>query len=265
MNTAKDRTVVLTGASGTLGRFLALALATRYKRLVLTDIHDFPGSLPEGTRFIKADISNAADLSSVCEGADTIIHFGGVNTEKTFEPILPANIVGTVSVFEAARLNDARVVSASSNHVIGFYESGRRLTIADPVRPDGFYGVSKVFGETIGRLYFDKFGIESVHLRIGSCLEEPTSIRHLSTWLSYPDLLRMVIAAVEAEQSDFAVVWGISANTRAWWTEDDSTRIGFRAEDDAEAFAEKILQGGSATERFQGGPFCTYNPYDPRG
>lgn len=259
MSFDKTRKIALTGASGNLGRFLAQALAERYENVVLTDILDFPDVVPANARFIRADIADAEAVSAICEGAAVILHFGGVSTEKSFETILPANIVGVVNIFEAARKNGARVVFASSNHAIGFHERGRQLNVDDPVRPDGFYGISKVFGENIGRLYFDKHGIESVHLRIGSALPEPADIRHLSTWLSYPDLLGMVVAGIEAERTDFAILWGASANTRSWWDKDDADRLGFRAKDNAEAYAAGVSDGSGdpIAERFQGGPFCS--------
>jgi uronate dehydrogenase len=254
----KANKIVLTGASGTLGRFLAPELAERYENVVLTDIVEFPDALPCNSRFIRADIADAAAIAEICDGASVILHFGGVSTEKAFETVLPANFVGTFHIFEAARKNGARVVFASSNHAIGFYERELELNVNDPVRPDGFYGVSKAFGENMGRLYFDKHGVESVHLRIGSALPEPTDIRHLSTWLSYPDLLGMVLAAIEADRTDFAILWGASANTRSWWGKDDADRIAFKAKDNAEDFADRVTNGSgdAIADRFQGGPFC---------
>jgi len=254
----KTRKIVLTGASGNLGRFLTQALAERYENVVLTDIADFPETVPANARFVRADIADAEAMASICEDAAVILHFGGVSTEKSFETILPANIVGVVNIFEAARRNGARVVFASSNHTIGFHERSRTLDIDTPTRPDSFYGVSKIFGENIGRLYFDKHGVESVHLRIGSALPEPLDNRHLSTWLSLPDLFGMVVAAIEAERTEFAVLWGASANTRTWWAKDDSGRLGVKRADNAEAFAGTVAgpTGDPVTERFQGGSYC---------
>ena len=162
------RPVLLTGASGTLGRLLAPQLASRYGSLRMTDIVDFPGPLPPGAEFQRLDLSDAAAFAQMAHGIDTIVHFAGIGTEQAFEAILAANIVGVAHVFEAARQAGARVVFASTNHTIGFYPRGETVAITDPGRPDGFYGLSKLYGEMLGRLYFDKHGVESVHLRIGS-------------------------------------------------------------------------------------------------
>lgn len=259
MSDAASRKVLLTGASGVLGRFLAVELARRYPGLVLTDILPFPDAVPDGARFVQADLADAGRIAEAAEGVDTIIHFGGVAVEKSFETILPANIVGAVNVFEAARVNRARVIFASSNHTIGFYERDRKLSAADRPRPDGFYGVSKLFAENVGSFYFDKFGIESVHIRIGSAIAKPAETRHLSTWFSYPDLLQMVIAAIEAEKTGYALLWGVSANERSWWGEDDAARIGYRAEDNAEAYADRVAADPDdpIARRFQGGSFTS--------
>lgn len=258
MTRESHRRILLTGASGTLGRFLAPLLARRYGSLLLTDIADFPGPLPAGARFERADLCDAAAVARLAEGTDAIVHFGGINTEKSLETILSANIVGVTNVFEAARQAGARVVFASSNHTIGFYERGRTLTVTDPGRPDGLYGLSKLYGEMLGRLYFDKHGVESVHLRIGSCLSRPTEPRHLSTWLSYPDLERLVCRAIEAENPGVAAVWGVSANTRSWWRDDDAGHIGYFPTDDAEAYADSLSPAtdDAVSAHYQGGAMC---------
>ena len=252
------RRVLLTGASGTLGRFLAPRLASRYGSLVVTDLVDFPGALPAGATFEPADLCDAAAVARLADDMDTIVHFGGVNGEKSFETVLAANIVGVTNVFEAARQARARVVFASSNHTVGFYERGEILSVTDPGRPDGLYGLSKLYGEMMGRLYFDKHGVESIHLRIGSCLARPTEPRHLSTWLSYPDLERLVFRAIEADHPGVAAVWGVSANTRSWWRGDDAARIGYVPADDAEAYAHDISAAtdDEISARYQGGSFC---------
>ena len=252
--------VLLTGASGNLGRVVAAGLASAGFRLHLTDLVPFPDRLPDGAAFAAADLTDVPALASACPGDVTdIIHFGGINTETSSDAILKANIHGTLNVFELARLRGARVVFASSNHTIGFYPRDRALTIEDPYRPDGFYGLSKAYVELLGRLYHDKHGVESVHLRIGSCLPEPRDTRHLATWLSYPDLIRLVLAALTAPAPGYAIVWGISRNTRRWWAGDDAEKIGYRPEDDAEGFAQSVVteKGDAVTLAFQGAAHCT--------
>lgn len=252
--------VFLTGASGTLGRVLAPALAAAGHRPVLSDIVPFPDMLPSGADFVAADLTDPSALNETCPADVTaIVHFGAINSEREPKLVLDGNVLATTHVFELARRRRARVVFASSNHVIGFHPRTQMLTIADPYRPDGYYGLSKLYAEMLGRLFYDKHGIESVHLRIGSCLPEPQDARHRATWLSYPDLIHLVSAAVTAPRPGYAVVWGISRNTHRWWTNDDAARIGFEPQDDAERFAASLVpeQGDSVALAFQGGPLCS--------
>jgi uronate dehydrogenase len=251
--------VLLTGASGTLGRVIVPALAEAGYRLRLNDLALFPDPLPDGVEFAAADLTDQQAMAAACPADVTdIIHLGGINTERSAEAILNANILGTLNVFEVARARGARVIFASSNHTIGFHPRGRPLTIEDPYRPDGFYGLSKAYAELLGRMFYDKYAVESVHLRIGSCVPEPLDTRHLATWLSYGDLIRLMMAALAAQAPGYAIVWGVSRNSRRWWIGDDAERIGYFPEDDAERFAATVSEevGDAVSLAFQGGAHC---------
>jgi uronate dehydrogenase len=253
------RHILLTGASGSLGRMLAPRLANKGYALRLSDINVFPDPLPRGAAFVQADLADEARVRELVRGTDGIVHLGGISVEKPFRAIIDANILGLTHLFEAARQDRQRVVFASSNHTIGFYKRGEDLSVGNPMRPDGYYGLSKAYGELLGRMMFDKHGLESVHMRIGSCLPEPTEARHLSTWLSHGDFERLVVAALEAPATGHAIVWGVSGNRQSWWTDDDAARIGYVPQDDSECFAPLPEQGDGVARHFQGGSFCAHN------
>lgn len=253
------RFILLTGASGALGRMLAPRLAKRGYRLRLSDIVPFPDGLPDGAAFAQADLADEGAVQAIVSGTDAIVHLGGISVEKPFREVINANILGLTHLFEAARQKRQRIVFASSNHAIGFYERGEVLSTRHPMRPDGYYGLSKAYGELLGQMMFDKHGLETVHLRIGSCLARPTEARHLSTWLSHDDLERLIVAALEAPKTDHAVIWGVSANQRSWWKDDDAARIGYLPQDDAERFAPLPEEGDPVTRRFQGGSFTAHD------
>ena len=262
-----EKPVLLTGASGALGRQLARALAAEGWTLRLTDLVPFPDPLPAGANFTRADLNDGPAILRLAEGCGAILHFGGVSVERPFEEVLGPNIRGLYHVYEAARRERARVVFASSNHSIGFHERSETIDADCQFLPDGFYGLSKAYGELMGRLYWFKHGVESVSVRIGSCFPEPTDARMLATWLSYPDLARLMQRCVLAETVGCVVVWGASANARmTWWGKDARDALGWTPQDSADAFAGQLegkVSDSAIAERYQGGGFTAMDNTRP--
>src|SRR3954447_20071930 len=159
MTDTPEKPVLLTGASGALGRVLTRGLTEQGWTLRLTDIADFPDPMPQNARFTRADVEDGVALLRLAEGCGAILHFGGVSVERPFEEVIGPNIRGLYHVYEAARRERARVVFASSNHAIGFHERTETLDDDCQLMPDGFYGLSKAYGELMGRLYWHKHGV----------------------------------------------------------------------------------------------------------
>lgn len=253
--------VLLTGASGNLGRALTRSLSAEGWTLRLTDIMPFPDALSIGTSFTKADLNDGVAMLRLAEGCGAIVHLGGVSVERPFEEVLGPNIRGLYHVYEAARREKARVIFASSNHSIGFHERTETIGVDTQFLPDGFYGLSKAYGELMGRLYWYKHGVESVFLRIGSAFPEPVNARMLATWLSYPDFCRLVVRCVMAENVGCCVVWGASDNQRmTWWRDDARDKLGWHPMDSADPFAGQLAGKVSfdpVGERYMGGAFCS--------
>jgi uronate dehydrogenase len=180
------------------------------------------------------------------QGASGVVHLAGVSGESTWPAISRANIEGTYAVLEAARRAGVqRVVLASSNHATGWTTrpgSGLLRETDAPPRPDTYYGMSKVAMEALGSLYADRYGMDVVCLRIGTSAAEPTMTRHLATWLSHDDTVSLVHAALSAPSPGFAVVWGVSANTRNWWDLTAARALGYEPKDDAEVYAEALIE-----------------------
>lgn len=261
MTGAPAKPVFLTGASGNLGRMLTRALAAQGWTLRLTDIAPFPDPLPAGATFTRADLSDGVTILRLAEGCGAIVHLGGVSTEQPFEDVLGPNIRGLHHIYEAARREGARVIFASSNHSIGFHDRTETIGADTDFLPDGFYGLSKAYGELMGRLYWHKHGVESVFIRIGSCFPEPVNDRMLASWLSYPDLARLVIRCVTTETVGCRVIWGASDNKRmTWWRDDDRAVVGWTPQDSADPFAGQLAgktSGDPVEERYMGGAFCS--------
>ncbi|MER6559853.1 NAD(P)-dependent oxidoreductase [Streptomyces sp. NPDC001027] len=236
------RTVLLTGAAGGLGtlmRDLLPAYGYRLRLLDLRPVDGEPGS-------IVADLADKDAVREAVRGVEAIIHLAGISLEAPFEKILKANIEGTYHLYEAAREEGVqRIVFASSNHAVGFTPRPQGddplIPVDTPHRPDTFYGLSKSFGEDLAQLYWDKHGLESVSVRIGSCFAEPTSVRMLSVWMSPADGARLFHAALTAEDVGHTVVYGSSANTRLWWDLGAARALGYEPQDDSEPYAEKLI------------------------
>ena len=258
-----DKRVLVLGAAGKIGRALREGLRGRYRLMRLADIVPQAPAEP-GEDCVDAELTDMAALAKAMDGIDCVVHLAGVSVEpdeRQWEQVLPANIVGTHNVFEAARqAGVSRVVYASSHHAIGFYRREDTIPAGVAPRPDSFYGVSKVFGEAIGRLYADKFGLSAVSLRIGAYRPEPTEPRHLSVWISPRDMVELIRCSIEAPSIHYCVAYGISANDRSFWDNREAAALGYAPRDNAEDFAARILAAAPAEDPaaapFHGGWYC---------
>lgn len=260
--------LLLTGAAGHLGRELRPRLA-RYSEILRLSDHAPLADAGPGQEVIRADLADQAAVDALVAGVEVIVHLGGISTEQAWEPILAANIVGMVNLYEAARRHGVkRIVFASSNHVTGFYRQDEVINTRDPVRPDGFYGLSKAFGENLAQLYWDRYGLETVSLRIGSSFAEPHDRRMLATWLSFDDLERLVVAALSAPVVGHTIIYGMSDNITTWWDNRHAQHIGYRPQDSSEPFRagaegrQPRLDRNDPSVIFQGGGFVTRGPHE---
>lgn len=236
------RKVVLTGAAGELGSSLRAPLAGLCDALLSTDLRDAPGDLLPNESWRTADLAELAEAEPLMAGADVIVHFAAIPDERPFEELLRPNFLAAYAVWEAAhRQGVRRVVYASSVHAVGLWETTAGIDADAPHRPDTFYGLSKCFAEDLGRMYWEKRGIEAACLRIFSATEEPQNVRALGTWLSRRDLAQLVTRAVTAPVVGFTVAFGLSGNARAPVSNARALHLGYRPEDDAEAYAAALL------------------------
>jgi uronate dehydrogenase len=248
--------IAVTGAAGQIGRVVCAGLRDGHG-------HDVVGlDVTRAADVDSVDVRDTEALTPLLAGCDSVVHLASIAGETSFETALDTHLRTTHSVLEAMRSASVpRIVYASSNHAVGFTPSASSVGVDVRPRPDTFYGLGKAAAEAMCSLYVDRHGLEVVCLRIGSFRERPTTRRHLSTWLSPGDAVRLVQACVTAPGMDYAVVYGISANTRRWWDLEPGRALGFHPEDDAETFASQILATEeSDDDRFDalhiGGDFC---------
>jgi uronate dehydrogenase len=260
--------LLLTGAAGGLGRVLRPRLKRLCTTLRVSDVADL-GAASAGEEVRPAALEDRPAVLALLDGVDAIVHLGGVSTEKAWDPVLAANVVGVVNLYEAARKHRVkRIVFASSNHVTGFYRQDEVISPRDPVRADGAYGLSKAWGENVSRYYFDRYGIETACLRIGSSFPEPKDRRMLATWLSYDDLERLVTACLTTPVLGHAIIYGMSDNTNVWWDNTSARHIGYRPQDSSERFRAALeakqptIDLDDSASIYQGGAFVRTGPFD---
>jgi uronate dehydrogenase len=255
-----DRKLLFTGAAGRLGRWLRPRLARRFGPLRSTDVVECPPAAADD-EVIVADLADRDAVERLVPGTHAIVHFGGISREDTFEKIMEANLRGTYNVMDAARRHGVdRIVFASSAHATGFTPVPEHIDGATAAhRPDTLYGVSKCFGENLGRYHVDKFGMDVACLRIGWAIPEPFNDYGRQIWLSYPDLLRLVEACLTAPRFGFAVLYGASDLERGWWSNAPYSHIGYVPADGEQArrYRDQVppAAGEAIAPRFHGGDF----------
>jgi uronate dehydrogenase len=256
------KTVLITGAAGNIASALRGRLRQRY-RLRLTDIRPAADLAPSES-FVAAELANIDAVAAAVREADAVIHLGGVPKEDSWDRILPSNFIGTYNVFEAARReNVKRIVFASSNHAVGYYRRADTIDHTIVPRPDGRYGLSKVFGESLGRLYADKYGLQVFCIRIGAMTPEPVDVRRLAIWVHPDDLAALVDLGLSLPDLQYEIVYGMSDNKRAWWDNRNALRLGYRPAHRSEDYADAVIareprhDPGEPAQLFQGGAYVT--------
>ena len=268
MSILSHHRLLLTGAAGGLGQALRPRLKANCKILRSADRVAF-GLAGEQEELVLADLADAGAVMAMMQGVDAVVHLGGVSTEAAFEPILQGNILGVYNLYEAARKQGVkRIVFASSNHVTGFYKQSETINASHPPRPDSLYGVSKAFGEDLSRFYFDRYGIETACVRIGSSFAEPKDRRMLATWLSFDDLHRLITACLTTPVLGHSIIFGMSNNAVTWWDNAQANHIGYKPQDSSDVFKDAVYARTQAPDltspvaQFQGGGFVVAGPFE---
>jgi uronate dehydrogenase len=236
---ATDR-VLITGAAGAIGTALRNGLRGEWRNLRLTDMKPITDTTPN-EECIVADVSDRAAVERLMDGVAAVVHLTGVGGTYTLEDLFRVNARGVFDVFEAARLAGVqRIVYASSNHAFGCYPITERVSPALPPRPDSLYGTFKAWGETMLRCYYDRHGIRSVALRIGTYRTLPIDQRSLATWLSPGDVARLVDSSLRHPDPGCLVVNGYSNNKRIKTFDPNWEFLGYHPKDNAEDHVEML-------------------------
>ena len=228
--------------------------------MVSTDKEDI-GKTLHNEVFKKLNIKNFKAVNKILKKTELIIHFGGYSNEGPFQEILDSNILGSYNIWKSAKKHKIkRIIFASSIHSVGMYKANETINHKVMHKPDTFYGLSKCFGENLAQMYWDKCGIECLTIRILSCAKV-TSKRSLSTWLSYDDLIRIVIQSTKIKKLGFEIIYGVSNNKRLNVDNTNATRkLKINIKDNAEKFLNKLeqkldIKKDKPGDLYLGGPF----------
>ncbi len=227
----------MTGASGGIGTLLRPMLHELGVEIRLSDLAEPENGRADGEDWVIADMCDPKAMADLIKGCDAILNFGGISTENTADLIHRVNVIGTYNLYEAARKAGVkRILNASSNHAIGFHKREDRLDADAAFLPDSLYGVSKVYGEGLALLYWKKFGIEGMRVRIGSVFEKPKDRRMMATWMSAADMLRLIDRFLKVPRLGCPVVYGMSDNDEQWWDNSKVAYLGWHPQDSARQF-----------------------------
>ncbi len=249
--------LLITGAGGALGKISREHFLGKYPNIRLSDRVELDPAR-DGEEVVVCDLTDRDAVNQMLEGVDAVIHFGGQSVEADWDTIINSNLIGSINVYEAAlKAGTDRIIFASSNHAIGMHDRANKIDHTCEARPDTRYGLSKAFGEDLGRLYAYKHGIRCMNLRIGSCFPKPFDARSLSTWLSYRDLCQLLEVGLTADYQ-FEIVYGVSDNPPSWWDNSNAERLGYKPQDTAEDYRAEvagITSDEPVAEALQGGMF----------
>ncbi|MFQ6186486.1 NAD-dependent epimerase/dehydratase family protein [Sinorhizobium meliloti] len=224
------RTILITGAAGNVGRLVRPLMRDSYK-LRVTGRNDFP--VDDREEKIIGDLTSEAFCQEVVEGVDGVIHLAGlVGPDFSFEETLEPNYRAVLYLLEACRkANVARFIFASSHHIVGQYPSDTTYDHAVVPAPDGYYGLSKAFGEAASAMYAHRYGIKTMLLRIGNADPKVVDGRRERIWTSGRDMVQLIAIGLKHPEICCDVVYSVSNCPDPVFDNSRAAQLGYRPQD----------------------------------
>lgn len=253
--TAKPK-VLVTGASGLIGQLVINRLGDRY---AFSGLSRRPLA---GIPYTQASITDGEAVRAACAGVDLVLHLAAETQDyDDWDKVVETTMGGTLNVFRAAQeAGVKRVVFASAGSTMLGYQfdpastyaqladnklqrmpaDARMIMHTDPARPADFYSVGKLFGEHLGRLFSDKYGMSVLVIRVGAVLpdDRPTIVRELPGYLSHRDLVSIIDKTLSAPMTlRYDIFHAVSNNARRWRDIDHSRKVlGWEPLDSSDVF-----------------------------
>ncbi|MDQ5851127.1 MAG: NAD(P)-dependent oxidoreductase [Chloroflexota bacterium] len=214
------RRILVTGAAGNIGSYFAEHSHGRYElRLMVQQMDEDAEALRSFGEVVAGDLGDLEGMKELCSGIDTVLHLAAdPSPSATWQSLLPNNIVGTYHAFVAAKAAGCRrVIFASSIHAVSGYPPDVQVKTSEPVNPGDLYGVTKCFGEAMGRYMAEQEDLSVIALRIGAFqplerAREESSVSMLDAFVSQRDLNQLIQRCIDVENVKFAILHGLSNN-----------------------------------------------------
>ena len=254
----KRRKVLVTGAAGNIGSYFAEHSHDRYDlRLMIREKNEHEDAelvkkLRRWGEVVAGELSELETLKQFCSGIDTIVHMAAnPSPSATWDALLNDNIIGTYNVFAAAKSAGCRrVIYASSIHAVSGYPADVQVKTSEPVNPGDLYGVSKCFGEALGRYMAEKEGVSCIALRIGAfqrvqSAEAEGGVAMMDAFVSRRDLNQLIEKSIDVEELTFAILHGLSDNRFKRLDISDARQlVGYAPQDDLTEINPKLKRIG---------------------
>lgn len=235
------RRVLVTGAAGNIGKYFAEHSHEKYDlRIMVHKLDERADALRPFGELIAGELSDLAKLKEFCRDIDTVVHLAGdPDPGAVWASLLEGNIVGAYNVFVAAKAAGCRrVIYASSIHAVSGYPADVQVKTSEPVNPGDLYGVTKCFGEALGRYMAEQEGLSVLALRIGAfqpleAARQEDSIGMLDAFVSQRDLNQLIERCIDVESIKFAILHGLSDNRfKRLDISDARALVGYQPQDD---------------------------------
>lgn len=252
LNTDVKRKVLVTGAAGRIGSYVAEHGQGKYDFRLMVQNEKDGEDIKQWGEVVVADLSELEKLKELCEGIDTVVHMAGdPSPSATWQDLLDANIVGSYNMFVAAKAAGCRrVIHASSIHAVSGYPADVQVKTSEPVNPGDLYGVSKCFGEALGRYMAEKENLSVITLRIGAfqpleAAKKESNLSMLDGFVSHRDLNQLIQKCIDVENVQFAILHGLSNNRfKRLDISDARELVGYEPQDDFTELNPKLKNLG---------------------
>lgn len=242
------RRVLVTGAAGRIGSYFARHAQGKYDlRLMVQKAGDEKDIQGLG-EIVVGELAELDKLKQFCQGIDTVVHMAGnPNASATWQELLEPNVIGVYNIMTAAKSAGCRkLIFASSIHAVSGGRGDVQVKTSEPVNPGDVYGVTKAFGEALGRYMAEQEGLAVIALRIGAfhpveAAEREHSIGMMDAFVSDRDLNQLIHRCIDVENLQFAVFHGLSNNRFNRLDISDARElVGYEPQDDLTALNPKL-------------------------